>query len=597
MFQTLFKSRELGRRFVVIQILLMLLSGAFVGSVYAGAAVQPPQIVTQPYPTNVANTVEVRLSVEVVGGGTMSYRWFRSGTAVGAAQPTNLLKFRATSASEGFYHCVIANEGGAVTSRFVSITVGRSGDRMAITPRGAFFTGATTSGGSGTMVRWQIRGKRLWLVNGWEPHFRVLDISNPAQPVQIGDHLMQNGRFGGEEGFDVALVDDTALIAERGNGLGIYDISIPESPQWLGYLILPGSMVNNIEVRGRTAYVGNEEAGVVLLDVNDPRSPVIIGQVPAAGANGVFVDGNRLYVARWNFGGSVFDFGTPQTPSLVASYPVSGQVFTGRMFDVAARNSIVWFADQTSGFFAVDFSQPANPVQLARFSGLGNGVFPTRSHLFGSANNGVMVASTRDTNALYSFGTIGGFGMIGGAAPHGNLLIACGARFSLFDVESYDAPPTITAKPEVRRLAAGASIELDAPVFGAGELRYRWFFNGQPLPSATNAILEVSGFSDDQVGDYSAEATSEFGSDSALVIRLEMADAAVPPRISRPAVNSANRFGCFIRSRVGEQVVIEASEDLAQWTEREVRTVREPEFQWNESGAGPSARFYRVKRR
>lgn len=576
--------------------LLLLSCGVITGAVRAGETPQPPQIVTQPYPTNVANAVDVRLRVEAVGGGTMSYRWYRGASAVGSASTTNVLSFRATPSLEGFYSCVVANEGGAVTSRFVTVTVGRSGGGMAVARSGTF-SGLATGAGSGATARWQIRGKHVWLVNGWESQLRVFDISNPDLPVQIANHSMTNGQYEDGRAFDIALVDDTALVAERGNGLGIYDISIPESPRWLGYLKL-GSMVNSIKVRGRTAYIGNESNGVAILDVSDPRSPGVIARMPANWANGVFVDDRHLYVARWPLGVSVFDLEASPAPALISSYPSTNQTYPGLAFDVAVRNSIAWLADRTIGIIGVDFSQIGSPVELVRFRSVASGVFTTKSHLFGALDTGLFVADIRNTNTPFALGTIGGLGAVSGAELHGNRLVACSGRFSLFDIEPEGAPPTITSRPEVRRLSAGRSIELEAPVFGAGEKRYQWSLNGNPVAGATNSIFPIPAFGSDQAGDYTVEVASGFGTDAGLIARLELdADESPLPAISQPLLNEANNFGCRIRSRVGEQIAVESSEDLVQWTEREVRTAREPEFRWNESGAGPSARFYRVKRR
>jgi hypothetical protein len=85
--------------------------------------------------------------------------------------------------------------------------------------------------GSGATVRFKRRGRHLWLVNGWEAAMRVFDVEDPDRPVQLARlaAAKQDGYS-----FDLALVDDVALVVERKAGLGIVDVSNPAEPVRIG---------------------------------------------------------------------------------------------------------------------------------------------------------------------------------------------------------------------------------------------------------------------------------------------------------------------------------------------------------------------------
>ena len=66
------------------------------------------------------------------------------------------------------------------------------------------------------------------------------------------------------------------VYAGIGSELAVLDISIPEQPERVGYVVLPG-LVKNIIVSGDHAYVVDGNLHVV--DVSDPTAPVQVGSL------------------------------------------------------------------------------------------------------------------------------------------------------------------------------------------------------------------------------------------------------------------------------------------------------------------------------
>ena len=89
-----------------------------------------------------------------------------------------------------------------------------------------------------------------------------------------------------------------------GNGpsLIVLDVSDPAQPVQIGQIVLP-DIVNGVVVTGSYAYVVTEGAGLRIINVSDPAVPVETGfaNIPATG-EGVAVVGDYAYVAAGSAG-------------------------------------------------------------------------------------------------------------------------------------------------------------------------------------------------------------------------------------------------------------------------------------------------------
>jgi hypothetical protein len=139
---------------------------------------------------------------------------------------------------------------------------------------------------------------------GW---LRVIDVSDPAFPVEIGalDTL--------GPAVDVEVVGDLAYVAD-GCGLRGIDVSNPSFPVEIGAFDTPGSAVE-VEVVGDLAYVADGYSGLRVIDVSNPASPVELGALDARGdAVEVEVVGDLAYVADSRHGLRVIDVSNPALP-------------------------------------------------------------------------------------------------------------------------------------------------------------------------------------------------------------------------------------------------------------------------------------------
>ena len=94
--------------------------------------------------------------------------------------------------------------------------------------------------------------------------------------------------------------------------------------------------------------------------------------------------------------------------------------------------------------------------------------------------------------------------------------------------QSINAPPTITSNPSNQLATLGATFALNVIATGGGTLSYQWFLNGNALTNsasvsgAQTANLLVSNFSTNQVGQYTAIVTNNYGTVTSTPVYIQL---------------------------------------------------------------------------
>ena len=151
------------------------------------------------------------------------------------------------------------------------------------------------------------------------------------------------GQWGGPS-FAAAVVGNRAYVGS-GPRLLIFDVSNPSAPLLLGRSeVLPG-VVRGVAVAGSYAYVADDDAGLQVINIANPASPVRVGGYDTSGrAYDVAVAGSYAYVADGAAGLQVINIANPASPVRVGGYDTSG-----RAYDVAVAGSYAYVADYDGG--------------------------------------------------------------------------------------------------------------------------------------------------------------------------------------------------------------------------------------------------------
>ncbi len=206
---------------------------------------------------------------------------------------------------------------------------------------------------------------------GAEP-VRVLDISNPLNPVQISTF--------GIECHDIFARDNMAYIAEGNSGsIGVYDLNTPTNPTLLARFPIPASgYVHNCWLSDDNQYlITTEETNgktVKLWDISDLNNPTITSQYlgPNGLAHNAFIKGHYAYISHYAAGLRILDISDPnniseigyyQTPDAWGTYPffASGKVLIS---DIDTGLYVVFF----QGAQEADPDDPRPPENVVAYS-------------------------------------------------------------------------------------------------------------------------------------------------------------------------------------------------------------------------------------
>jgi hypothetical protein len=147
-------------------------------------------------------------------------------------------------------------------------------------------------------------------------------------------------------------------VADAGSGLQILDISNPVSPVILGNVDTPGS-ARAVVVAGAVAYVADWDSGLQVIDISNPTAPTIVGSVDTPGsAGGVAVSGTLVYVADYR-GVQIIDVSNLTSPMIVGTVNVIGDTY-----GVAVDGRTAYVAAGNYGLQVFDVSTPVSPIRL-----------------------------------------------------------------------------------------------------------------------------------------------------------------------------------------------------------------------------------------
>jgi hypothetical protein len=239
-----------------------------------------------------------------------------------------------------------------------------------------------------------------------EGGLRVMDISDPTAPTEVGFHAMSR------PAWSVTVEGNIAYVA-AGDGLHILDISNPVAPIGIGFYDTPDAALD-LTVVGDIAYIAEafsedenpiERGGLRVVDVSDPANPNGISFYPMnpgqadefersnapRGVQGVAVARDYAYLTyrtERRGGLRIVDVSDPANPSQIGDY----QDYVYYISDVAVVGDPSASAGQVYAYVAtgvnfgllvLDVSDPAQPAVLAdEVPGWARGVAAAGNTLF-----------------------------------------------------------------------------------------------------------------------------------------------------------------------------------------------------------------------
>lgn len=210
---------------------------------------------------------------------------------------------------------------------------------------------------SGEALSVWVDGTIAYLAKG-EGNLQILDISNPQAPTRLGhfDHHSTCVQVVGNR----AYVAGNRTYPDGEHKFRIVDISNPANPLESGSCSLPGDYSYALQVVGNRAYIANNSNGLMIIDIADPVNPSIIGNYGAGPGNpikGLHISGTTAYLCCYSAGLHVVNVSNPQEPTLIGSCDTPAYAK-----DVDISGTRAYVADEWGGIHIVDISDPEHPA-------------------------------------------------------------------------------------------------------------------------------------------------------------------------------------------------------------------------------------------
>jgi hypothetical protein len=214
--------------------------------------------------------------------------------------------------------------------------------------------GTHTNRGSARAVH--VQGQYAYVTTLYMSGLEIFDVSDPSA-------LQRLGTFDSELALNVRVVDGRAYLADMYTGLHILDVSNPRQPLLLGSHRIGDGGAHDVHLVGSRAYVASGNYGFAIVDVTNPASPALLGGLWTSGtANGIVVRDGYAFIASTYEGLNIVSVDNPAAPSLLSELDLSGSVE-----DVAIAGDFAYVADRDDGLRVLDISRPAQPVAIATF--------------------------------------------------------------------------------------------------------------------------------------------------------------------------------------------------------------------------------------
>jgi hypothetical protein len=208
----------------------------------------------------------------------------------------------------------------------------------------------------------------LVYITGWDPALIVVNISNPYQPIQIGQ--LYNG-----SAEDIQVEAPFAYLTNYYGGIGVINISNPTNPQFVGGYN-SGRLAMGIFIIGNLCYLANTTGGLKIFNISSPPDPNLIGAYyPPDGYDSyaISIVGSYAYLVE-DFGGLyILDITDPYNPTLTGHCLGGDRSWAARQVAVAGDYAYISKLNgYSSGFFIVNISDPFNPYPAGGCDGLHN---------------------------------------------------------------------------------------------------------------------------------------------------------------------------------------------------------------------------------
>jgi len=449
------------------------------------AALVAPAITTQPTSSTVTAGSAASFSVVASGSATLSYQWYKDGSAVSGATSASLSLSAVSSANAGSYTVKVSNSAGNVTSSAATLTVNALVVAPAISSQPSNLTITAGSAASFSVIA---TGTAPLSYQWYKDGAQVINGTNPT----------------------------LSLGTVSSGSAGSYTVKVTNS-------------------------AGNITSSAATLTVNAAAVAPSISTQPASlsvtsGQNASFsvsASGSATLSYQWYKDGSALTGATASSLSLSAVSSTNAGSYTVKVSNSAgsATSSAATLSVTAATVAPTISSQPAslsvNAAQSAAFSVTASGTAPFSyqwykdgSALSGATSASFSIAKVSSTDAgAYTVKVTNSAGNVTSNVANLSLTIEVLA-------------PTITKQPVGQTAYVGQTASFSVEVSGTAPFTYQWKRGGYAIAGATSSTLSVANVTNSDSGSYTVTITNTTGSVTSTAVALNVSTPDVAPSIN-----------------------------------------------------------------
>ncbi len=230
------------------------------------------------------------------------------------------------------------------------------------------------------------------------------------------------------------------------NGLVILDLTDLKKPAFLSQLYLGGGYA--ITVREKTAFMASGSEGLNIIDISDPKSPILEAKVDTNGeARDVALSGSYAFVADGLGGLIIVDVRNPAAPRTVGKWDSPGE-----SMGIVVRDETAYLADGSAGLQILDVKDPIKPTPLGFCDTDGTAEDITLSgdnSYIADGSSGLKVMDISKSSAPKQIASLMTSGYCRGVSADGHLLCAGNlydGAFQVIDISKPAAPVILATK-------------------------------------------------------------------------------------------------------------------------------------------------------
>jgi hypothetical protein len=197
---------------------------------------------------------------------------------------------------------------------------------------------------------------------------KIIDISNPANPTFLG--WFDTSSY--VEAVALSSDNTKAFVSDYTDGLKIIDVSNPVNPVLIDQFYTSSRATDVILSSDESKiFLINGYYGIDIIDVKNPAKPIFINHIDIYALAAVLSSDDKMFVADGYENLKIIDVSNPENPTLI------GQIYTSSyIYDIvlSSDESKAFVVDDYYGLKVIDVTNPANPVFIGQLPMPGYGI-------------------------------------------------------------------------------------------------------------------------------------------------------------------------------------------------------------------------------